>query len=178
MTTSKEAAIAVWENLDDRSGFGLSSVRYDDPEIFDDIISELSKIIDHVDQRDNESDKHLRAVIETCDVVGRAYADGKCPAETIDAAERAIRVAREFLGPNSDNAHGEECDICERCVSNVPEQKLTEWIGQGLMICDDCRAWMIPDSPGLILKIVRENLAKLGLTEEEIAKLETDGVEL
>lgn len=98
MTTSKQAAIAIWKNLADRSGFSIREACKYDTEIYYEIISELAKIIDHVYRRDNESDKHLRAVLETCEAAGRAYAEGKCPAEIIDSAERAIREAREFLG--------------------------------------------------------------------------------
>jgi hypothetical protein len=46
--TPKEAAEKIWHALSDRRGFGLDSLQFDDPEIYEEIIAKMASIVERV----------------------------------------------------------------------------------------------------------------------------------
>ena len=42
---AKKAAEAIWNNVSDRRGFGLSELKYEDKDIYNDIIDAWVKVI-------------------------------------------------------------------------------------------------------------------------------------
>jgi hypothetical protein len=77
-----KAAVAIWDNLSDRFGFGLGCLKYDDREIYSEIIARIADII-------QERDTELELASELlCHVVERWC---NCDADEISNARHKLQ---------------------------------------------------------------------------------------